>query len=232
MKLMGHRGAKGEKPENTLSGFKHLLALGAKAVELDIHLSSDGKIMVFHDETLERTTNGSGYLSSYSLSELQKLDAGEGEKIPSLNEALDLLLTNDIEIQIEIKDPNTVEPLISLLKERGAKCIDQVIVISFDHRCILEVKNQIPKIRTTAILYGHPLDPCHIVKPAKADGLSVNLSFIDHTLVEKLKKEKFLVTVWNVNDDEQWDKIKKFKVDYIATDKPTFLINKMSSYKS
>lgn len=225
MKIMGHRGARNEKPENTMAGFKHLINLGLKCVELDIHMSKDEHIVVIHDETLERTTNGEGAVNSKSLSELQKLDAGLGERIPTLSEVLELLLPQGFEIQIEIKDPNAVSPLIEYLKELEEDKLKQIIVISFDHKTIFKVKNQLPNIRTTAILYGYPLDPCSLIKAARADGISINLQFADEDLVKKVKKEKYSVTVWNANSKEDFERMKDLGIDYIATDAPTKLLN-------
>ncbi len=224
MKLMGHRGAREEKPENTMAGFKHIASLGLKAAELDIHLSADGHIMVFHDETLDRTTNGSGLLKDKTLVELKKLDAGSGEQIPTLKEVLEYLLPLDFEVQVEIKDPEVVGPLLSYLETLSSKDYSQLIIISFDHRTIYKVKNQIPNIRTTAILYGYPLDPCSIVKAARADGLSINIEFIDAELVTKLKKENYLLTTWNANNKKQWEDIKDLGIDYICTDAPTEIL--------
>ncbi len=225
MKIMGHRGARNEKPENTMAGFQHLIDLGLNCVELDIHLSKDKHIVVIHDETLERTTNGVGPVSALNLSELKELNAGEGEQIPTLEEVFNLLLPLGFEIQVEIKDPHTVAPLIERLKKMDDKSLAQLIIISFDHRTIFKVKNQIPFIRTTGILYGYPLDPCSVIKAARADGISINLEFADEELVKKVKKEKYSVTVWNANTKEDFERMKALGIDYIATDAPTTIMN-------
>jgi len=224
MKIMGHRGARNEKPENTLAGFKHIISLGLKCVELDIHLSRDGEIVVIHDATLERTTNGTGPINAQDLSSLQSLDAGEGEKIPTLNEVLSLLLPEGFEIQIEIKDPNSVIPLIKFLKDLDAKQRKNLIIISFDHRTIFEVKKAIPSIRTTGIVYAYPLGPCSLIKAANADGLSINIEFADADLVKKIHAQNFFVTVWNANTKEQYEKMKNIGIDYMATDTPTEIL--------
>jgi glycerophosphoryl diester phosphodiesterase len=111
MKIMGHRGARNEAPENTLEGFELARELKLPSVELDIHLSLDGKLMVIHDETVDRTCSGKGKVSEMTSNELRLLDAGEGTTIPYLKEVCDLLLPAHIEIQIEIKDGKTLSPL-------------------------------------------------------------------------------------------------------------------------
>ena len=224
MEITGHRGARDERPENTLAGFQHIVDLGIKAAELDIHLSSDGHLMVFHDETLDRTTNGTGPLKHKSRDELQRLDAGDGEKIPTLPEVLNLLLTHNFQVQIEIKDPDTVTPLITYLESLSAEQLSLLIVISFDHRTILKVKEALPSLRTTAILYGYPLDPCSLVNAAKANGLSINIEFIDEELVKRLKERNYTLTVWNANTKEQWEKMRTMDIDYLCTDVPSKII--------
>ena len=88
--IVGHRGAPMEEPENTLRSFRRALELGVAAVELDVQLTRDGRLAVIHDETLDRTTNGHGPVQDFTLAELQKLDAGQGEPIPALEEVLEL----------------------------------------------------------------------------------------------------------------------------------------------
>ena len=90
-KIMGHRGAPADEPENTLGSFARALAVGVAAVELDVQLTKDGRLAVIHDETLDRTTNGRGPVRDFTLAELKKLDAGRGEPVPSLEEVFDLV---------------------------------------------------------------------------------------------------------------------------------------------
>ena len=90
-KIMGHRGAPADEPENTLRSFRRALAVGVAAVELDVQLTKDGRLAVIHDETLDRTTNGRGPVQDFTLAELKRLDAGRGEPVPSLEEVFDLV---------------------------------------------------------------------------------------------------------------------------------------------
>src|SRR4030042_4999738 len=102
-KIMGHRGASFYEPENTLRSFRRALQMGVAAVELDVHRTRDGRLAVIHDATLERTTNGRGRVRDFTLAELQQLDAGQGERIPSLEEALDLVRGRAL-LLVELKD--------------------------------------------------------------------------------------------------------------------------------
>ena len=116
MICIGHRGAMGYAPENTLKSFALALELGASWVEADVHYVDD-HLIVMHDERLERTTNGKGLLSEKSFNYLRKLDAGDGEKIPTLEELLDLIV-GKAGINIELKGPGTAGPVIELIRER------------------------------------------------------------------------------------------------------------------
>src|ERR671938_442670 len=102
--VVGHRGAMGHCPENTLASFERGLELGADWIEVDVHLSRDGALVVIHDETLERTTNGSGLVRERTLAELQRLDAGHGERIPTLEEVLVWARGRGIGVDVEIKN--------------------------------------------------------------------------------------------------------------------------------
>ncbi len=224
MKLMGHRGARNEAPENTLKGFQHAISLGLGAIELDIHTSKEGELMVIHDETLDRTTNGHGHVNELYLEELKSLDAGDGEKIPTLDEALNLILPHGLEVQIEIKDPKAVKPLIENLNGRDKSHQDLITVISFHHGWLKAHKEALPQIKTAAILYGRPLNPEEVVKACKADGLSLNISFIDQEVRNRTLEAGQSLTAWNANTHEQLARMKELKIDYIATDRPQALL--------
>src|SRR5919202_5121590 len=102
--VVGHRGAMGHCPENTLASFERGLELGADWIELDVHLSRDGALVVIHDETLDRTTNGSGLVKDHTLAQLERLDAGGGQRIPTLDEILEWARANGVVLDIEIKN--------------------------------------------------------------------------------------------------------------------------------
>ena len=102
-KIFAHRGSKGKYPENTLLSFEKALEEKADGIEIDVHLTKDGEVAVIHDEKLERTTNGKGYVKDFTLAELKKLDAGQGQQIPSLKEVFMLLKNTGTELNIELK---------------------------------------------------------------------------------------------------------------------------------
>lgn len=222
-KILGHRGAKGEKPENTLKGIQYAIDCGVKAIEIDVHKSKDEKLIVIHDDTLERTTDGKGKILDFTLKELKDLDAGEGEKIPTLEEVSDLLINLDIIFFIEIKAENCEEAVAQLIKEK--KYYSKTFVKAFNHRILLNIKNINPKIRTQCLMYGLPIDPVSIVSSAKANGLSLSASTIDKQLVEECHNSNILVTTWNANTISEMQKFKDMGVDFIGTDFPSLFSN-------
>lgn len=152
--IIAHRGSKGEAPENTLAAFSLALRQHCDAIELDIHLSRDGVPVVIHDDTVDRTTNGTGAVESMTVGELQALDAGSwfdpsyaGERIPTLAEVFELVPPS-IMINVEIKGISGGRTEMELLKLLEAyDRIGSVVVSSFDHKCLLRLKQAEPHIR-------------------------------------------------------------------------------------
>jgi len=217
-KYIGHRGARGEKPENTLLGIRHALELGLDGIEIDIHLSQDGELVVIHDDKLDRTTNGKGFVNQFSLEKLKTFDAGNGEKIPTLSEVIDLMKKFNKELFIEMKVPGAEEKILKLIKEK--KFTDLSILKAFNHRLILNFKNLAPNIRAQVLMDSLPIDPVGIIKSAKADGISVNTKMIDTALVDQCHQAGFFVTSWNANTKEDLLKFIEMKIDYLCTDYP------------
>lgn len=157
-KLVGHRGACAVAPENTMASFERAYQDGADVVEMDMRLTSDGQVVVIHDKSLERTTNGAGLVSQMTRAELKGLDAGRwfderytGERIPLLDEVLDWA-KGKIGLMVELKydpfgsfSPDLVPPVLNLLKERDI--VDQVVFISFQPKGLQQVKGLLPDIQ-------------------------------------------------------------------------------------
>ena len=218
MKLMGHRGARDKAPENTLRSFSQLIEAGIPAVEFDVHESADGVWVVHHDDTLERTTNGTGLLSSQSWAELCKIKTHEGDPLPRLEQVLEIFKNTSMELQIEIKSPGNFKNLAAVLK--AGMDTSKITVISFNHRWLYEFKKAAPDFRTTCLLFGLPLNPVEIVKSAQADGLSLSVNWIDRDLVQACHQAGLTVTAWNANDPKTFHEMKDLGIDYLGTDKP------------
>src|SRR3989338_7118196 len=183
--LVGHRGAMGHAPENTMASFDLARHMGAEFVECDVHVSSDKEVLVMHDERVERTTNGAGLIKDLKLSQIKKLDAGswyskkfKGEKVPALRELLNWVkhktshhkyqMGGAIEIKNEpVRYPDIAERLADVISETGMA--SRVVAISFDHEVVKQLKSLTPKI-ATGILYRDPMeDPFKRALSIKAD---------------------------------------------------------------
>jgi glycerophosphoryl diester phosphodiesterase len=180
--IVGHRGAAGCAPENTLAAFCEGLAQRADIIELDVQLSADGHVVAFHDDQLDRTTNGQGRVSEKTLAELKALDAGSwfdprfaGEPIPTLEKVL-TWAKDRVPLFVELKYAGRVDPGAALDDAVVAQIVahamlDQVMVISFNHRALRRVKARVPGLATGA-LYGLPVaDPVALAREVGADAV-------------------------------------------------------------
>lgn len=218
MKLMGHRGARDKAPENTMRSFEALLESPVEVVEFDIHESADGIWVVHHDDTLDRTTNSTGFLGAHTWAQLLKVRTKEGDRIPRLEDALNLFKDTHMQLQIEIKSFGDFAKLGTILKQNIS--IRQLTLISFNHNWLYKFKTLHPEIKTTCLLFGLPLNPVEIIKSANADGISVSVNWIDQELVKKCHAANLTVTAWNANNIETFQEMKSLGIDYLGTDIP------------
>jgi glycerophosphoryl diester phosphodiesterase len=234
--VIAHRGFSGAAPENTLAAFQKGIEIGSDMIELDVHLSRDGKIVVIHDETLERTTNGKGMVADQTLQELKRLVAGSsfgpafaGEKIPTLKEVLDLA-KGRVLVNIEIKNPTHQRYSITELAEKTlrevekAGMIDKVIFSSFNPAPLEWIEKKEPRAQT-AFLFHRPWNSLRDI-PGSQEYSVLNLRNIHLTRekVAELKKAGKRVNVYTVNPEEEIRKFVAWGVDGIITNYPDRLI--------
>ncbi|MFI5281712.1 MAG: glycerophosphodiester phosphodiesterase [Candidatus Dormibacterales bacterium] len=220
--LGGHRGNPAENPENTMISFRSAIAAGCDLIECDVHLSSDGRLVVIHDHTLERTTNGTGLVRDRTASELRKLDAGHGEKIPLLQEVVELALGRAglvIEIkQVPFQYPGLEEKLLAMLRQLGA--ISECAVISFHHPSIQALRAMEPKLQLGILEGARPIRPASLMKEAGADVYSPHWGTIDPQLVGEIHAAGGAVAVWPVDDAAAIAWCKYAKPDAIFSNRP------------
>jgi glycerophosphoryl diester phosphodiesterase len=178
--LVGHRGAAGCAPENTMASFREGLAQGADIIELDVQLSADGHVVAFHDDQLDRTTDGRGPLAERTLAELEALDAGSwfdprfaGETIPTLEEVLTWAkgrVPLFIELKIGALSDSALDAAVVELIVAHAM-VDQVMVISFDHQALRRVKMCLPEMATGALYVVPPHDAVKLAREIGADAV-------------------------------------------------------------
>jgi len=198
-KIMGHRGAPADEPENTLRSFRRALAVGVAAVELDVQLTKDGRLPVIHAETLNRTTNGRGPVQDFTLAELKRLDAGRGEPVPSLEEVFDLV-QGKANLVVELKQPEAAGALLDFFQERRAVAF--ATVISFWHPAVKALKQAEPRLNTGVLMVGCPVDPVGLARAADADALILQYAYVTPELVDAAHQQDIKVMVWNIDDPE------------------------------
>ena len=218
----GHRGNPAHNPENTLRSFRSAISAGCDLIECDVHLSSDGRLMVIHDHTLDRTTNGTGLVGEHTAAELRRLDAGHGERIPLLQEVVELAIGKVglvIEIkQIPIQYPGLEDKLVAMLRQLGA--VSECAVVSFHHPSIKQLRDMEPKLQLGILEGARPIDPARLLREARADVYSPHWGATDPQLVKEIHSAGGAVGVWTVDDDAGVAWCKLCRPDSIFTNRP------------
>ena len=229
-KIWGHRGASGYAPENTIEAFDKAITLGADGVELDIQLSHDGELVVIHDETIDRVSDGKGNVRDYTLRELKALDVSGvmpsygTVRIPTLGEVLEELRPTDLEINIECKTgiyfyPGLEEKMINLVKSMGM--VERIWCSSFNHKSVLKVKKLCPEMRTGFLIADVLAGAAHYTKEHGAQALHPALYHMqDDKLIEKCHKKGLEVHVWTVNEGKDVSQLAKAGADAVITNYP------------
>ncbi|MEU6423944.1 glycerophosphodiester phosphodiesterase [Streptomyces spiralis] len=212
---IGHRGVMGVEPENTLRSFVAAQQAGLDAIELDLHLSKDGALVVMHDADVERTTDGSGPIADKTLAELRALDAGKGERIPVFEEVLDAVRAP---LQAEIKDAAAARALAEVMHRRDL--VSRVEVLSFHDEAIAEIARLVPGVRTALVAdhYGK-----EVVERARAVGaatLVLNIRRLTLEIVEHARAADLRIIGWVVNTLAQLRFVRALELDGATTDFP------------
>jgi glycerophosphoryl diester phosphodiesterase len=234
-RVIAHRGFSGAAPENTIAAVRAAIEIKADMAEIDVTLTSDGRIVVIHDETLDRTTNGNGMVSDVSRAELQLLDAGSwfapqfaGERIPSLDAVLDAVegrILLNIEIKTESVARGIVGQLAATIREHGM--IDQVVVSSFSPTALEEMHTAAPEIRS-AVLYNTEFhkgqDAVEIVTDLGASVFNIKRQRLTRKMLRRCREHEIPVGIYTVNDPRQMRRLVKKGINAIFTDHPDRLL--------
>ncbi|WP_166922757.1 glycerophosphodiester phosphodiesterase [Flavobacterium poyangense] len=222
MLKIAHRGAKGYEPENTLKAFQKALDLNADGIELDVHLSIDGHLIVMHDETIDKMTNGKGFVNTLSLPELKSFLIADQYKIPTLNEVFDLIDKKCL-INIELKNGDTAVKVVALIHQYIAEkswSYDHFIVSSFDWNALLEVHHLDSKI-LIGVLTETDLDAAlTFAQSIKAKAIHPDYQMLNEENTQEIQEKGFWVLPWTVNEPKDIQKIKSYKVNGIISDFP------------
>ena len=205
-----------------MRSFRSAIDAGCDLIECDVHLSADGRLVVIHDHTLERTTNGTGMVRDHTAAELRKLDAGDGEKIPLLQEVVELAL-GKVGLVIETKQlphiyPGLEEKLVNMLRQLGA--VSECAVVSFNHAAIHELRKMEPALQLGILEGARPMHPGKMLREAGADVYSPHWGATDPQVVQEVHAAGGAVGVWPVDDDMAVAWCKYCKPDSIFTNRP------------
>lgn len=223
MKRFAHRGVMALQPENTMSAFRLALDTGADGIETDVHLTKDGELVLIHDETLERTTDGNGMVSSYTLDELRRFNAGvrysQQEVIPTLQELLELVRGESIRLNLEVKTDvlryvGIESRLLDTIESSG---IDpsRVLFSSFNHETIHRLKKMRPDIEA-AILLAQPLyDTVGYLESVGADSVHPHIDRITDEEIRWLQRHEVPVRPYTIKTDAQLERCRSLQVDAI-----------------
>ena len=229
-KVWAHRGASGYAPENTLEAFKLAVDMEADGIELDVQLSKDGELVVIHDEEIDRTSNGKGFVKDYTLKELKKFNFNnsnsnyDNAKIPTLREVFELLKSTEIIINVELKTgmffyEGIEEKVLSLAKEM--KMEKRIIYSSFNHYSVVKVKELDENAKIGLLYCDGWIDVVGYAKKLQADALhpwDCNLKY--DNLIKRCKEENIKLHVWTVNDEKEMKYLYDNNIEAIITNYP------------
>ncbi len=230
--VFAHRGAKCVAPENTLPAFQAAIRLGADGVELDVQYSSDGKLVIVHDLSLEKTTNGTGRVTAHTLDELRQLDAGShfspefaGTPIPTLDEVLDLA-KGRLLVNIELKSLDITGARLGadvVAAVRAHKMADEVVISSFNPFALRASKRAGPEIEHALLLAPDTSGWTRwglTLRYSVADGVHPETPMVDAAYVNWARRRKMPVRVWTVNEEAKMRELAALGVDALITDTP------------
>ena len=224
--VIGHRGASAEAPENTLAAFRRALAIGVDAVECDVHLAADGEPVVIHDFAVDRTTDGRGLVSAFPVAALRRLDAGRwfgeafaGERIPTLEETLDLLRAVRVIVEIKhgpVRYSGIAGRVASVVRTVGHGA---VTISSFDHTVLREIRTT--SSLETAVLYtARPINPLRLAQDAGAGILHPHWHYLTQDVVASAHQADLRVETWVVDDLTDLTHVVAMGVDGVMTAHP------------
>lgn len=203
------------EPENTLRSFVAADRAGLDVIELDLHLSKDGELVVMHDADVDRTTDGTGPIAHKTLAELRALDAGRGERIPTFEEVLDAVRAP---LQAEIKDTAAAHALAEVMHRRDL--MGRVEVLSFHDEAIAEIARLVPGVRTALVASRYGTDVVDRAVAVGAPTLVLNIRRLTLEIVERARKANLRTIGWVVNTQDQLRLVRALQLDGATTDYP------------
>lgn len=211
---ISHRGAHQTLPENSIPAFLRAIELGADAIELDVHATSDGVVIVHHDPIVNAPGQVRARIADLCVSEISRFPLAHATEIPTLQAVLDAV-GDRARVYVEIKATDIEALVVRCIRESGASCA----VHAFDHRVVKIVKRIFPAIRTGVLEVARHIDPVVSLVAAGAQDLWQEVSFIDEDLVVRAHSVNARVIAWTADDPDQWETLNELGVDGICTDR-------------
>ena len=226
--IFGHRGASNCEPENTLLAFERAFSDGAQGIEFDVRSTKDNKIVIIHDETINRTSNGTGKVKDFTLNELLIFNFGKNEKIPTLKEVLSKY-GNKYWLNIEIKEEGLEQQIVKLIKDHK---ISQKIVISSFLIPVLNKIKEFDKEIPTAFLYDFPMDDLdELIKEIDINGLHPGKNQVSEELITNAHSKSLVVRSWTIDEISIAKEFSKIGIDGIITNNPKVIISAITTKK-
>jgi glycerophosphoryl diester phosphodiesterase len=222
MLKIGHRGAKGHEAENTLIGFQKAIDLHVDSIELDVHLSADGEIIVIHDETVDRTTNGKGAVNQFTLAKLKQLKIDREQTIPTLAEVFDLI-DQKCDVNIELKSFESAVAVVTLIEKYVNEkkwSYNQFVISSFNWNALKQIAVLNPAIPIGVLTETDLELALAFAKFIHAKSIYPYFHLLTAANIKRRQKEGFQVFPWTVNESEDIKKIKNYTIDGIISDYP------------
>ena len=224
-KIQAHRGASGYAPQNTMAAFRKAVEMNSDGIELDIHLSKDGQIVVCHDSTIDATSNGTGEISDMTYEEILKYDFSNEytqdspQHAPLLKEVLELLKPTNMILNIEVKAFDAGVPAMELVKSMGME--KQVLYSSFNHRCIRQMRELDPTI-DAGLLYGdEPSEDMEAyIKEYNATAVHPHYNNVNEKIIDICNRNGIKIRTWTVNGEDKMEEMIKFNIDTVITNYP------------
>lgn len=220
--VIGHRGAMGHETENTLASVQKALDLGVDMIEIDVFKISSGEVVVFHDQTVDRLTNGPGNIEEYNISDLSRLILDGGHRIPMLQDVLKLI-DNKVALNIELKGANTADKVNHTIdfytKSRGWSP-ENFLISSFNWDELREMRKLNENVAIAVLTEENPLDALAVGTELNAVAINPYFESLDTDIVTKIKQAGFKIYTWTVNEPEDIANMKALGVDGIITNFP------------
>ncbi len=220
--VIGHRGAMGHETENTLPSIQKAMDLGVDMIEIDVFKINSGEIVVFHDDTVDRLTNGPGSIEGYNIIELKKLIVDGGHQIPMLQDVLKLI-DNKVALNIELKGAGTADRVNFIMNYYINKknwSPENFIISSFNWDELKEMRRLNPDVAIAVLIGKNPVDAIPIAKELNAVAINPYFGELSSAAANEIRDAGFKIYTWTVNEPEDIEAMKKIGVDGIITNFP------------